>query len=124
MIWAMTTSNAWRYGAAWITIAALAVLSLTPKELMVRTDLGGPAEHVLAYTGTAFFVAAAYGARRWLGIAIGLIGYAGVLEVLQHLSPGRTPSVRDFACSASGVLLGLALFAITDRIVPMRRTGS
>jgi VanZ family protein len=120
----MTTANACRHGAAWIAIAVVGVLSLMPKAYMIRTDLGGHVEHVLAYSGTAIIVATAYGARNWLGIAVGLIGYAGVLELLQNFSPGRTASVRDFACSASGVLLGLALFALVDRIAPLRRTGS
>jgi VanZ family protein len=110
------------FAAAWISIAALAVLSLLPSAYIIRTDLGGHVEHVLAYAGTAFFVASAYGPKKWLNIATGLIGYAGVLELLQHFSPGRTPSIRDFAFSATGVLLGLALSAITDRIIP--RTAS
>jgi len=33
-------------------------------------------------------------------------GYAGVLEYLQHFSPGRHPSIADFAASALGALFG------------------
>ena len=108
--------------AAWISIVALAVLSLLPGIYMIRTDIGGHVEHVLAYAGTAFIVAAAYGPKKWLNIAAGLVSYAAVLELLQRLSPGRTASVEDFAFSTSGVLLGVVLFAIAERIIP--RTSS
>jgi VanZ family protein len=89
---------------------------------MIRTELGGHAEHLLAYAGTAFLLLRAYGPKRWLGITAGLTAYAGVLELLQHLSPGRTPALIDFAFSASGVLLGLVLFATTIRTVSRNRT--
>jgi VanZ family protein len=109
-------------GAAWISVVALAVLSLLPRAHMIRTDLGGHVEHVLAYAGTAFMVACSYGPKKWPNIAAGLITYAGVLELLQRFSPGRTPSISDFAFSATGVLVGLALIAVAGRIIP--RTGS
>jgi VanZ family protein len=32
--------------------------------------------------------------------------YAGILECLQHFSPGRHPSFVDFAGSATGALCG------------------
>jgi hypothetical protein len=32
--------------------------------------------------------------------------YAGILEYLQHFSPGRHPSIADFAASALGALCG------------------
>jgi hypothetical protein len=32
--------------------------------------------------------------------------YAGILEYLQHFSPGRHPAIEDFAASALGALCG------------------
>ena len=32
--------------------------------------------------------------------------YAGILEYLQHFSPGRHPALADFAASAVGALCG------------------
>jgi VanZ family protein len=106
--------------AAWSCIAALAVLSLIPKGHMPRTGFGGHVEHILAYLGTALVVASAYGAARRLPIVTGLIAYAGTLELLQNFSPGRTPAVADFACSSLGVLLGVALSTLADRLVLTR----
>jgi VanZ family protein len=115
----MVPSRPYRVVAAWSCIVALAVLSLIPREHMLRTGLGGHIEHVLAYLGTALVVASAYGSRR-LSIVIGLVAYAGTLELLQNFSPGRTPAVEDFAFSSIGVLLGLALFTVADRLALMR----
>jgi VanZ family protein len=116
----LSLPRSYRLAAAWICIFAIAVLSLLPKDRLVRTDLGGHFEHILAYTGTALAVAYAYGAKPIL--ALRLIAYAGILELLQRFSPGRTSSIEDFACSAIGVLLGGALFMIANRVASMRRT--
>ena len=38
-----------------------------------------------------------------------LVAYAGVLEPLQHFSPGRHPGLDGWLASAIGVLAGLGL---------------
>jgi VanZ family protein len=116
----MVPPRPYRVLAAWSCIVALVVLSLLPKQHMLRTGFGGHIEHILAYLGTAFVVAFAYGHTRRLHIVGGLIAYAGMLELLQNFSPGRTPAIEDFACSSLGVLLGVGLYAIADRVVLMR----
>jgi VanZ family protein len=90
--------------AAWACIAALAVLSLLPKEEMVRTGADGRLEHFVAYAGTMLVAGLAYGRQVALvRIVVPLIAYAGVLEIGQNFSPGRVPSVLDFAAGAAGV---------------------
>jgi VanZ family protein len=42
--------------------------------------------------------------------------YAGILEYLQHFSPGRHPSVGDFAASAIGALCGGLVIALVRRV--------
>jgi VanZ family protein len=50
---------------------------------------------------------AGYGASRGgTQIIGGFWLYAGILEYLQHFSPGRHPSIADFAASALGALCG------------------
>ena len=50
---------------------------------------------------------AAYGLNRGGGRVIAWLWLcAGVLEYLQHFSPGRHPAVEDFAASALGALCG------------------
>jgi len=109
-------------GAAWICIAALAVLSLLPGTHLLRTGMGGHFEHILAYAGTALVTASAYGVTRIIPIALGLVTYAAALELLQRFSPGRSSAFVDFAFSATGVLLGVAFFLIADRVsLPKRK---
>jgi VanZ family protein len=93
--------------AAWTCLVLLAVLSWLPGEDMIRTGINGRIEHVVAYLGTMLVVGAAYGLRLGLSrLAAMLIAYAGVLEIGQNFSPGRHPSVFDFAASSLGVILG------------------
>ena len=102
----------------WCCVVLLAVLSLLPSEDMVRTGLPGRLEHVIAYAGSAAIAMAASGATR--GVAQMIAGfwlYAGILEYLQHFSPGRHPSLGDFGASAFGALCGgLAVALLLRRL--------
>jgi VanZ family protein len=100
----------------WCCVILLAVLSLLPAEEMVRTGLPGRLEHFVAYAGSAPIAMAGYGASRGgLQIIGGFWVYAGILEYLQHFSPGRHPSIADFAASALGALCGGLTFALLWR---------
>ena len=93
----------------WCCVILLAVLSLTPGEEieMVRTDLPGQVEHVIAYAGSTAIAMAAYALSRGGTRVIGCLWvYAGILEYLQNCSPGRNPAIEDFAASALGALGG------------------
>ena len=69
--------------------------------------LSGEFEHLVAYAGSAAIGMAGYGPSRG-GVRVigGFWVYAAVLEYLQHFSPGRHPSLVDFAASAFGALCG------------------
>ena len=91
----------------WCCVILLAVLSLLPAQEMVRTGFPGRVEHFVAYAGSAAVAMAGYGANRSaLQIIGGFWVYAGILEYLQHFSPGRHPAIEDFAASALGALCG------------------
>ena len=100
----------------WGCVALLALLSLLPAQEMVRTGFPGGLEHFVAYAGSAAIGMAGYGMRRGVARIIGGFWlYAGLLEYLQHFSPGRHPSIGDFAMSALGVLcggIGVGLFLV------------
>ena len=91
----------------WCCVILLAVLSLLPAQEMVRTGLPGRVEHFVAYAGSAAVAMVGYGPSQG---AVRIIGcfwvYGGILEYLQHFSPGRHPSIWDFAASALGALCG------------------
>jgi VanZ family protein len=91
----------------WFCVALLAVLSLLPAEKMMRTGLPGGLEHFVAYAGSAATAVAGYDIRWGIARIIGCFWlYAGLLEYLQHFSPGRHPSIADFAMSSFGALCG------------------
>jgi VanZ family protein len=91
----------------WCCVIILGVLSLLPAAEMVRTDLPGSVEHFIAYAGSAAIAMVGYG---WTQGGVRIVGcfcaYAGILEYLQHYSPGRHPAIADFAVSALGALCG------------------
>ena len=93
----------------WICVGLLALLSLIPAEAigLVRTDLPGQAEHIIAYAGATAIATAGYGLNRGAAQIIACFWlYAAVLEYLQNFSPRRNPAVIDFAASAFGALCG------------------
>jgi VanZ family protein len=100
----------------WCCVILLAVLSLMPAQQMVRTGLPGRLEHFVAYAGSAAIAMAGYGVSRGsMQIVGGFWVYAGILEYLQHFSPGRHPSIADFAASALGALCGGLAIALLWR---------
>jgi hypothetical protein len=102
---------------AWACVVALPVLSLVPQGQIERTGLGGRAEHVLAYAGTAIAVRLAYADRGLMGVLLALLVYGGLLEFLQRFSPGRVSSLDDFAFTATGVLLGIGAAQLSKRLL-------
>ena len=105
----------------WFCVVLLAVLSLLPAQDMVRTGFPGRVEHIVAYAGSAAIAMAGYGAR-WGAAQIvgGFWVYAGILEYLQHFSPGRHPAIGDFMASALGALCGgLVIALIRRRLGPL-----
>jgi len=75
---------------------------LLPVLEMVRMSLTAPLEHFVAYAGAAAIAMAGYGSSRG-GMRIMACCWllAGILEYLRHFSPGRHPSIADFAARRS-----------------------
>ena len=101
---------------AWSCVVAIAVLSLLPADDLVRTDLGGHAEHIFAYAVTTLIVALAYTRLHVALVFAALTGYAACLEYLQRFSPGRNSSLVDLAFSALGVVVGLGAFVLVSKL--------
>src|SRR5262249_21909210 len=100
----------------WCCVTILAVLSLLPARAMMRTGFPGVAEHFVAYGGSAAIAMAGYGANRGSVQIVGVFWvYAAILEYLQHLSPGRNPTIADFVASAIGATCGGLTVALVLR---------
>ena len=101
--------------AAWLCVGLIAYLSLTP--LQVRTPAPAGLEHAVAYAGTASLMGLAYPSRSvWLIIG-SLAAYGGLMELLQHLSPGRNPGLDGVLWSSAGAFLGGWTSDLTVRLV-------
>ena len=106
--------------AAWLCFGLIAVLSLIPHHLEVRTGLPAFVEHMLAYAATGGLFGAGYLSWAWWQIASAMLVYAGCLEVLQALVPGRHPGFDGAFASGAGALLGalVAKLAVGSRLQP------
>jgi VanZ family protein len=111
--------------ATWIAVLALAILSLLPRDQMLRTGASGWSEHAIAYAGTMTLAALGYGRRHaLLRPCAALVAYAGALELAQALSPGRSPGLFDFLAGAAGAVIAAVIAARVQRGVVARRTRS
>jgi VanZ family protein len=107
--------------AAWGWMALITVLSLAPQEKLVRTGMGGHLEHVTAYIAAALLVGWAYRERNTACLVSALMAYAGLLEALQHFSPGREATLGGFAASSLGIVVGFAALRVLAKWETARR---
>jgi VanZ family protein len=107
------SKKGYRIGA-WLCVLLLAYLSLVPEEFQSRTGAPGQLEHFFAYSGTAIIFMFSY-PQTGIPIAVGLSAYGGFLEVLQSVSPGRSPSVIDAVASMAGTCFGVIVCALITR---------
>ena len=96
-------------GGGVFCILLIVILSLIPGAWQERTPLPGPLEHFIAYAGTAAILV--FAARRprfltYFAIVVALAAFSGLMEELQHFSPGRDPQVIGFVASSLGALAG------------------
>jgi VanZ family protein len=94
----------------WVMVFVVIGATLMPAKA-VEVVLGGlndKIEHAIAYAGLMAWFGGMFrrGAQLRVGAALVILG--GVLELLQGLTPTRTPDITDLAADAVGVLLGLA----------------
>lgn len=97
--------------AAYACLLIIVALSLLPAQEMYRTGAPKGAEHFAAYWGAGILMGGAF-CRQWrerAWVAMGLAGLAGLMELLQQFSPGRTPHLSDFIASSTGAVLGVAM---------------
>ena len=107
-----------------VGLVLITVLSLVPGDLQIRTPLPKTVEHFGAYLGVALVLAIGQPSVRYaVAVALVLTGFAGVMEYLQELVPGRNAGYLDFVGSALGAGTGAALAHVmnlngmTERLV-------
>ena len=99
--------------SGWLLIAAIVILSLVPPEL--RPRLGGlhALEHLAIFSATG--LAFGLGYRPRYATAIGLVLFAGAIEVAQLFVPGRHARLGDFIVDAFAACVGSAASQVWRR---------
>ncbi len=92
--------------SAWLLTVAIVILSLVPPEL--RPRLGGlhALEHFVIFSATG--LAFGLGYRPGYSTAIGLVLFAGAIELAQLFVPGRHARLSDFIVDALAACVGVA----------------
>ena len=108
----------------WCAVIALAILSWTPGDYMIRPGWGHHLEHVSAYLDIERGCLAGLRApdRLHPGREHCFAGTRGSWRSVRIGSPGRTPAFDDFAASAIGTLFGVTLTWLWLTYRPQRGT--
>lgn len=104
--------------AAVAVVCLIALLSLVPGDVQVRTGAPKELEHLVAYTTAGALIAVALDGRwHWaIGTAF-LVVLAGSLELLQDFAPGRSPNLMDWKASSFGSIAGVVLSSLWSRAI-------
>jgi len=91
---------------AWLLVLAVAVFTLAPIELRPVTTAPADWERFAAFIAIGALFCLGYPGHRWRIVGL-VIGLAGLLEVLQHVSPSRHGRLSDGVVKAAGALVGI-----------------
>jgi VanZ family protein len=109
---------------AWALLATAIVLTVVPAQFRPVTGAPSPVEHFAMFflIGSAF--ALGY-SRNDYPLCVAAIGFAGLLELLQRLVPGRHARLSDFVIDALAAVIGIALSGLIDRkkLLPLGPKG-
>jgi VanZ family protein len=85
-------------------------LCLLPSDDVPQVNVSDKLEHVAAFVLLAFWFGSIVSRRAYLRLALALVAYGALIEVLQgtmHL--GREPELLDIVADAAGIMPGLLL---------------
>ena len=103
--------------AAWLLLFAITVLSLVLPSYRPVTMLPHGFEHLIASLLMGFAFGLGYTSRAIL-VALLLIGFVGLIEVVQLYVPGRHARMTDFLVDTLAVCIGIASAAFAMRHEP------
>jgi len=108
-----------------IGLAAIAILSLVPGDIQIRTGLPKEIEHFGAYFAVAFILTASRSTTRFAVVSVVLLSlFACGMEVLQAFVPGRHGTVLDAVASVAGAAGGAITVHLMNRSKGFGRTGA
>ncbi len=106
---------------AWLCLAVILFLTLSPIGLRPHDPLPVNIDRALAFCVMAGLFVAAY-PRQWPAVLMLSLCGAGMIELLQFLSPTRHAQLPDALVKASGAIAGVALGALFNRLTGRDRT--
>ena len=96
-------------------LVAVSYLALTPTPPKAA-DLGwDKLNHFSAFGTLTVLGGLAWGRTQWR-VALGLLAYGGLIELLQTQVPGRAADWADLLADGIGIVLGLAVLAALRRL--------
>ena len=107
--------------AAWLLVIEISLVSLVPPSLRPVTGAPHNFEHLAIFLLTGIAFAIGYPRRLFLQ-SIGLVIFAGLIEIAQLWVPGRHARLSDFIVDASAACIGVAITGVTERLVSARPT--
>jgi VanZ family protein len=121
----MVTNERRRARRMWLTLAwssalLVFIVSLIPPPGPATERLVGLDKplHAVMYAGLMFCYSKAYAKSLWLLLALALLGYGGLLELLQQFTPDRDPSIPDAIANLLGISIMLGIRYRSVRDVP------
>jgi apolipoprotein N-acyltransferase len=108
--------------AAWITLAAIVVVTLGPIGLRPMTDAPVQVERAVAFFLAGLLFAVAYPRHIWWAVALLVVATFG-LEWLQNLRPDRHGREADAAVKFVGAALGIAGGWLLANAITARRSA-
>jgi VanZ family protein len=102
--------------AGWVLIIAITVLSVVPPAQRPVTGVASSNfEHLAIYLAAGVLLAIGY-RDRLLTVIGGLLVFAGLIELVQLLVPGRHARLSDFLIDCAASASGVVLVALGSRI--------
>ncbi len=98
-----------------VAVSYLALIPMPPKGVDFGWD---KLNHLLAFAALALAACLSYPASRRTRILLlcGLLGFGGLIEILQLFVPGRSSEWGDLFADAIGIALGAALATLVLRV--------
>lgn len=94
----------------------VAYLSLAPGGTIPQSNQIDKILHMLGYAGLVWLGGLAYGSWRVrIALAVALLAYGGLLELVQNGLPQHQASLLDMAANLGGLLAGLIALAVSDQ---------
>ena len=109
----MTLTALWR-SCFWISVALTSYLSLLPQEYLPEgIDLWYKLAHAVAFGAIALSAALGWPHQGFVrSVAMPLLGFGVLIELIQLLIPGREFSLLDILADAVGILAGGAIMRL------------